>query len=63
MLWLDLFSQFDITIHYVPGKSNVVGDVLLCHPDLAIVFGLAESNIVTQFMKLRQLLLVTHGNS
>ena len=29
--WLDLFSQFDMTICHVPGKSNVVADVLSHH--------------------------------
>ena len=35
--WLDLFSQFDMTIHYVPGKSNVVANALSHRPDLAVV--------------------------
>ena len=32
-----------MTIHYVPGKSDVVADALSCHPDLAVVVGSVES--------------------
>ena len=37
--WLDLFSQFDITIPYVPGKSSVFTNALSCYPDLAAFSG------------------------
>ena len=47
MCWLDLFSQFDITIHYVAGKSNAVADAFSCCPDLAIVVGSVESGLLT----------------
>ena len=46
MRWLDLFSQFDITICYVPRKSNVVTDALLHQPDLAAVNGVVESALL-----------------
>ena len=48
MHWLDLFSQFDITICHVLGEFNVVNDALSCHPDLATVVGLVESSLLTQ---------------
>ena len=47
MQWLDLFSQFDITIHYVPWKYNVVTDAMSCHPDLAVIVGSVESGLLT----------------
>ena len=45
---LNLLSQFDMTICHVPGKSNVVADVLLRCPDLAVVVGSVESGLLTQ---------------
>ena len=48
MRWLDFFSQFDITIHYVPGKFNVVADALSCRPDLAAIIGLVEFSLLTR---------------
>ena len=48
MHWLDLFSQFDMTICHVPGKSNVVTDALLHHSDLAVVVGSVESGLLTR---------------
>ena len=47
MHWLDLFSQFDMTICHIPRKSNVVPDFLSCLPDLAIVVGSVESGLLT----------------
>ena len=47
MHWLDLFSQFNMTIHHVPGKCNVVAGALSCHPDLAVVFGSVEFGLLT----------------
>ena len=44
---MGLFSQFDMTIHHVPGKSNVVTDTLTYCPDLSIVFGLVKSGLLT----------------
>ena len=41
-------SQFNMTIHHVPGKSNVVADALLHHPDLAVVVRLVESGLLTR---------------
>ena len=46
MRWLDLFSQFDMTICYVPGNSNVVTNALLRCPDLAVVVGSVESRFI-----------------
>jgi len=46
--WLDLFSQFDMTIRHVPGKSNVVTDALSCRPDLAAIVGSVESGLLTR---------------
>ena len=46
MCCLDLFNQFNMTIHHVPGKSNVVADVLLCHHDLVAVVGSIESSLL-----------------
>ena len=48
MRWLDLFSQFDMTIHHVPGKSNVVTDAWSHCLDLSVVFGSVESGLLTQ---------------
>ena len=48
MNWLELFSQFNITIYHIPGKSNVIVDALLCYPDLAVVIGLVESSLLTK---------------
>ena len=48
MRWLDLFSQFDITIYHVPGKSNVVANALSHRPDLAAVVGSVESGLLTR---------------
>ena len=47
MHWLDLFSQFDMTICHVPGKSNIVADALLCCPGLAAVIGSDEYSLLT----------------
>ena len=47
MHWLNLFSQFSMTIHYIPGKSsNFFSDALLHCPDLAIVIGSVESSLL-----------------
>ena len=51
MRWLDLFSQFDMTICYVPGKFNVVADALPHCPDLTVVVGSVESGLLTQIHK------------
>ena len=48
MHWLDLFSQFDMTICHVPGKSNVVADTLSHRSDLAVVVGSVESSLLTR---------------
>ena len=48
MFWLDLFSQFDITICYVPGKSNVVVNALSHRPDFAVVVGSIEFGLLTR---------------
>ena len=48
MYWLDLFNKFDMIIHYVFGRSNVVADALSCCPDLVVVVGSAESGVLTQ---------------
>ena len=48
MHWLDLFSQFDITIHYIPGKSYAVSDSLSCHLDLVVVVRSVESGLLTR---------------
>ena len=45
---LDLFSQYDMTIHRVPGKSNVVAGALSCQPDLDAVIGSVESGLLTR---------------
>ena len=47
MRWLDLFSQFDITIYNIPGKSNGINNALLYCPDLAGDVGLVESGLLT----------------
>ena len=36
-----------MTIHHVPGKSNVVANAISCCPDLAVVFGSVESGLLT----------------
>ena len=46
--WLDLFSQCYMTIHHVPGKSNVVTDALSWCLDFAVVIGSVESSLLTQ---------------
>ena len=48
MCWLDLFSQFDMTIYHVPGICNIITNDLLCCPDLAIVVRSVESSLLTQ---------------
>ena len=48
MCWLDLFSQFNMTICHVPRKSNVVADALSHCSDLAIVVGPVESGLLTR---------------
>ena len=50
MCWLDLFSQIDMTIHHIPGKSNVVTALSYC-VDLAVVFGSVESGLLTKIHK------------
>ena len=42
-----MFSQFDITIHYVCEKSNVVADALLHCSALAKVIGSGDSSLLT----------------
>ena len=37
-----------MTIHHIPGKSNVVTDALSCHPDPSAVVGSVESGLLTQ---------------
>ena len=37
-----------MTIHHVPGKSNVVTDALLHHPELTAVVGSVEFGLLTQ---------------
>ena len=46
--WLDLFSQFDMTIYHTPGKSNVVANALSSYPDLAAVIDSVDSGLLTQ---------------
>ena len=48
MYWLDLFRQFDMTICYVPGKSNILTNALLHYPDLASGVGPVESSLLTR---------------
>ena len=40
-----------MTIYHLPEKYNVIIDALLCHPDLAIVVGSAESGLLAQIRK------------
>ena len=47
MFWLDLFSQFDMTICRVPGKSSVVANARSYFPDFAAVVGPIESSLLT----------------
>ena len=51
MRWLDLLSQFDITICHVPGKSNVTTDALLHCPEFAASFGSVEYSLLTWICK------------
>ena len=51
MRWLDLFSQFDLTIHYVPRNSNVIADALSCRPDLVVVVGSVKSGLLTRILE------------
>ena len=48
MHWLDLFSQFDITIHHVPGNSHVVSDAFSYCLDLGVVVGPVDSGLFTR---------------
>ena len=48
MCCLDLFSQFDMTIHHVPGKSNVIDNALLHYPDLSAIVVSVESSSFIQ---------------
>ena len=42
-----LVSQFGMTIYHVLGKSNVVTNALLYHPNLATVVGSVEYSLLT----------------
>ena len=53
MHWLDLFSLFDMAIHHVPGKSNIVTDALLAFPNLDAVFGSVESSLLTKISEVQ----------
>ena len=48
MRWLDLFSQFDMTICHIPGKSNVIANALSRHPVLDVVVRSVEFGLLTQ---------------
>ena len=48
MRWLELFSQFDMTIPHVPGESNVATFALSCCINLAAVVGSVKSSLLTQ---------------
>ena len=43
--------QLDMTIHRVPGKSNVVAIAFLHYLDLAAVVGLVKSTLLTLIYK------------
>ena len=47
MHWLGLFSQFDVTIHHIPGEFNIATDALSHHSDLDAVVGSVESVLLT----------------
>ena len=47
MHWLDLFSQFNITICHVAGKSNIVANALSHLSDLAVIVGSVEFGLLT----------------
>jgi hypothetical protein len=34
--WMELMSQYDATIHYLPGDKNCAADALSCLPDPAL---------------------------
>ena len=51
MHWLDLFSQFDMTICHIPRKSNIVAGTLSHCLDLAVVVGSVESGLLTRILE------------
>ena len=48
MHWLDLFSQFDMTLHHIPGKSSFITNALSHCPNLAVVIESVESGLLAQ---------------
>ena len=63
MRWLDLFSNFDVTFYHVPRKSNIFADACCIILTLLQLLGQLSLVFLVIFMRLRQLLLMTHGNS
>ena len=53
MHWLDLFSQFDMTICHVPRKSSAVTDALSCHLGYAAVVISVKSSLLTQIREVQ----------
>jgi hypothetical protein len=60
-LWLELIKDYDLEIHYHPGKVNLVADALSrkVHTNMAIVFQIPDK-LVKEFERLN-LKVVAHA--
>jgi hypothetical protein len=60
--WLELIKDYDLEVHYHPGKDNVVVDALSCKAHCNHIEVKLSSDTLCEDMRKLQLEVVEHGN-
>ena len=59
--WLELIKDYDLEIHYHPGKANVVADALSCKASCSCVSATVLHETLCQEMEKMNLAIVSEG--